>query len=133
MKDVTFLVESVKKLLRRGATTHLLNMLTKVRPQDLAEACKTLDEAERNAAFRILVEGHLPTAAGLVQEIHPTLRADLLRGMEPEAVARVLHGLSDDDVAGIVAERPDDEREALLSVMQREASKEVQDLLEYDE
>jgi len=133
MKDVTFLVESVKKLLRRGATTHLLNMLTKVRPQDLAEAFKTLDESERNAAFRILADGHLPTAAGLVQEIHPTLRADLLRGMEPEAVARVLHGLSDDDIAGIVAERPDEERERLLSLMQREASKEVQDLLEYDE
>jgi len=48
-------------------------------------------------------------------------------------VARVLHGLSDDDIAGIVAERPDEERERLLSLMQRDASKEVQDLLEYDE
>ena len=38
MKDNTFLVESVKKLLRRGATAHLHNMLLKVRPADLAEA-----------------------------------------------------------------------------------------------
>ena len=35
MKDSTIVVESVRKLLRRGATVHLLNMLVKVRPADL--------------------------------------------------------------------------------------------------
>lgn len=48
MKDNTFLVESVKKLLRRGATSHLHNMLLKVRPADLAEAFKSLGDEERS-------------------------------------------------------------------------------------
>jgi Mg/Co/Ni transporter MgtE len=78
MKDTTFLVESVKKLLRRGATTHLHNMLLKVRSADLAEAFKSLDEGERAAAFRLLAEGTVTAAAGLQLEIHATLRADLL-------------------------------------------------------
>ncbi|HUD73237.1 MAG TPA: magnesium transporter [Dongiaceae bacterium] len=131
MKDVTFLSESLKKLLRRGATTHLQNMLAKVRPADLAEAFKTLDEADRNAAFRILVERAVPAAAGLMQEIHPSLRADLLRGLPPEDLARVLQEVPSDDVAGIIADHPQEERERILALMQREASEEVQDLLEY--
>jgi len=133
MKDNTFLVESVKKLLRRGATTHLHNMLLKVRPADLAEAFKALDEGERSTAFRLLAERDVPAAAGLLLEIHPTLRADLLRGMPPEETARLLHSLPPDDVAGIVAECPPEERDQLLALMQREASEEVQDLLEYEE
>ncbi len=131
MKDTTFLVESVKKLLRRGATTHLHNMLLKVRSADLAEAFKSLDEGERAAAFRLLAEGTVTAAAGLLLEIHPTLRADLLRGMAPEDLARVLHGLASDDAAGILAECPPEERDRILSLMQHEASEEVQDLLEY--
>jgi magnesium transporter len=131
MKDTTFLVESVKKLLRRGATTHLHNMLLKVRSADLAEAFKSLDEGERAAAFRLLADGTVTAAAGLLLEIHPTLRADLLRGMAPEDLARVLHGLASDDAAGILAEYPPDERDRILSLMQHEASEEVQDLLEY--
>jgi magnesium transporter len=131
MKDNTFLVDSVKKLLRRGATSHLHNMLLKVRPADLAEAFKALDERERTTAFHLLSERHVPAAAGLLLEMHPALRADLLRGMPPEETARVLHGLPSDDVAGIVAECPPEAREQILSLMQREASEEVQDLLEY--
>jgi magnesium transporter len=131
MKDTTFLVESVKKLLRRGATTHLHNMLLKVRSADLAEAFKSLDEGERAAAFRLLADGTVTAAAGLLLEIHPTLRADLLRGMAPEDLARVLHGLASDDAAGILAEYPPDERDRILSLMQHETSEEVQDLLEY--
>ena len=132
MKDNTFLVESVKKLLRRGATTHLHNMLLKVRPADLAEAFKSLDERERSLAFHLLAERDVPAAAGLLLAIHPALRADLLRGMPPEETARVLHGLPSDDVAGIVAECPLETRDRILSLMQREASEEVQDLLEYE-
>jgi magnesium transporter len=133
MKDVTFLAESVKKLLRRGATTHLHNVLARVRPADLAEAFKALDEGERTAAFRILAEGAVAAASGLLEKIHPALRSDLIRDMPPEELARVLQGVASDDVAGILADRPEEERDRILGLMQREASEEVQDLLEYED
>jgi len=133
MKDGAFLVESVRKLLRRGATSHLLNVLQRVRAADLAEAFKSLDEEERSAAFRLLADGAMPAAASLLGEIHPTLRADLLRDMPPEEVARVLQPLASDDVAEILSVGTEDDRDKILSLMQREASEEVQDLLEYEE
>src|SRR5436190_5360402 len=133
MKDITFLVESVKKLLRRGATVHLLNMLQKVRAADLAESFKALDEEERSAAFRLLAERATPVAAQLLAEIHPSLRADLIRGMGPEEVAKVVQRLAPDDVAEILSVCPEQDRAPILSLMQREPSEEVQDLLEYEE
>ena len=133
MKDNAFLVETVKKLLRRGATAHLLNILQKVRAADLAEAFKALDEEERSAAFRLFAERSTAEAAQLLAEVHPSLRADLLRGLPPEEVARVLQRLASDDVAEILSICPEEDREPILSLMQREASEEVQDLLEYEE
>jgi len=70
MKDSTIVVESVRKLLRRGATVHLLNMLVKVRPADLAEAFKSLDGEEKSAAFRLLAERASPQAAALLGLMH---------------------------------------------------------------
>ena len=133
MKDTTILVESVKKLLRRGATAPLLNMLQKVRAADLAEAFVALSEDERAAAFRLLAEGATGQAAALLGAMHPAHRADLLRELAPEEIARVVQRLEADDVAEILADRPEADRERILSLLHREASEEIQDLLEYDE
>ena len=133
MKDNAFLVESVKKLLRRGATSHLLNILQKVRAADLAEAFNSLDESEQASVFHLLAEKANHQAALLLGELHPSLRTDLLSGREPAEVARVLQNLPSDDVAEILALGPQEERERILSLMQKEASEQVQNLLEYEE
>jgi magnesium transporter len=133
MKDTTIVAESVRKLLRRGATPPLLNMLQKVRAADLAEALKALDEEERSAVFRLLAGGATEQAADVLGAAHPAVRPDLLRGMPAEDVARVLQRLASDDVVEILSVAPDADRERILSLMQAEASEEAQDLLEYEE
>jgi magnesium transporter len=133
MKDSTILVESIKKLLRRGAAVHLLNMLVKIRPADLAEGFKSLDEEEKSSTFRLLAERANPQAAALLGLIHPAHRPDLLRGMSPEDLAPVLQRLPSDEVAEILSGVAGEDRERILSLMQKEASEEVQDLLEYEE
>ncbi|OLD62776.1 MAG: magnesium transporter [Acidobacteria bacterium 13_1_40CM_2_68_5] len=133
MKDSTIVVESVRKLLRRGATVHLLNMLVKVRPADLAEAFKSLDEEEKSAAFRLLAERASPQAAALLGLMHAAHRTDVLRGLSPEELAPVLQRLPSDDVAEILSICPQDDRDRVLSLMQKEASEEILELLEYEE
>jgi magnesium transporter len=133
MKDNTILVESVKKLLRRGATAHLLNMLQKARAADLADALSALDEEDRVAAFRLLADRASPQAAALLGAIHSAHRGELLRGMPPQDLAPVLQRLPSDDVAAILALRPEDDRDALLSLLKKEASEEIQDLLGHEE
>src|SRR3989454_8641580 len=133
MKDSTILVESIKKLLRRSATVHLLNMLGKVRAADLAEAFKSLDEEEKSATFRLLAERATAQAAALLGLIHPAHRPDLLRDMSPEDLAPVLQRLPSDEVAEILAGVPEEGRGRMPSLIQREASEGGQDLPEDDE
>ncbi|MFQ5878120.1 MAG: magnesium transporter [Acidobacteriota bacterium] len=133
MKDSAFLVESIRKLLRRGASAHLLKILQKVRAADLAEAFKSLDAGEQSAIFRLLADRSTLQAARLLGEIHASLRPELLRGLEPQEVARVLQSLASDDAAEILAECADEQRDAVLSLMHREASEEVQGLLVYED
>src|SRR2546422_960431 len=133
MKDSTILVESIKKLLRRSATVHLLNMLGKVRAADLAEAFTSLGEEEQSATFRLLAERATAQAAALLGLIHPAHRPDLLRGMSPEDLAPILQRLPSEEVAEILSGVAGDVRERILSHMHKEASEEIQDLLEYEE
>src|SRR5437867_1331443 len=121
MKDNTILVESIKKLLRRGATVHLLNMLVKVRAADLAEAFKSLDEQEKSGTFRLLAERATGQAAALLGLIHPAHRPDLLSGMGPDDLAHVLQRLPSDEVAEILSGVAEDTRARILSLMQKEA------------
>jgi magnesium transporter len=53
--------------------------------------------------------------------------------MAPSEVARVLQNLPSDDAAEILALGPEEERDTILSMMRKEASEEVQGLLEHEE
>src|SRR5436309_11873920 len=110
MKDNAILVESIKKLLRRGAAVHLLNMIVKVRAADLAEAFKSLDEDEKSGTFRLLAERATSQAAALLGLIHPAHRPDLLRSMSSEDLAPVLQRLPSDEAAEILSEVPEEPR-----------------------
>ena len=50
------ILDSVKRLLRIGATANLLNLLQKQHPADLAQIFKSLLDNERQAVFSVLVE-----------------------------------------------------------------------------
>ena len=54
-RRIDVVLESVKRLLRMGATPNLLNLLVKQHPADLAQIFTELAEKERAAAFSISV------------------------------------------------------------------------------
>ena len=55
-RRIDLILESVRRLLRMGATPNLLNLLQKQHPADLAQIFAELPEKERHAAFNTLVE-----------------------------------------------------------------------------
>ena len=54
-RRIDLVLESVRRLLRMGATPNLVNLLQKQHPADLAEVFSELPERERHAAFNTLV------------------------------------------------------------------------------
>ena len=52
-RRIDLVLESVRRLLRMGATPNLLNLLQKQHPADLAQIFAELPERERHAAFNV--------------------------------------------------------------------------------
>ena len=126
-------LDSVKRLLRIGATANLLNLLQKQHPADLAQIFGALLDTERSAVFALLVERQPKLAMETISEMGPEPGAQLLTGRSAEDVAKLLHELPSDDAAALIDYLPEELSREVLELMRRKESGQVESLLEYGE
>ena len=123
------MLDSIAKLVRRGALSNAINLLSKLRPVDVAGALVQLPQREREATFDALVKHDLIRAAETVSEMETERAVELLQALNRDDVSRLLQELPSDDAALLVAELPEDWQEELLEKMKAEQSSGVQELL----
>ena len=70
-RRIDLVLDSVKRLLRIGATANLLNLLQKQHPADLAQIFSELADKDREAAFSLLAERNGRLAMEAVSELGP--------------------------------------------------------------
>jgi magnesium transporter len=92
-------LESVRRLLRMGATPNLLNLLQKQHPADLAQVFAELADKECHAVFNILVERNGRLAVEALSELGPEKGALLLADRPAEEIARLVQEIPSDDAA----------------------------------
>jgi len=134
MTDSKFdlILESFRKFLRRGAITHLSNMVNKMRPVDVAQVIRHLPTPqERRTVFEVIRD--VKTRAAVLRETEPPVITDLVSDMSPHDIVVILRELASDDVADILGHLPDDKADEILQMMKTEDSEEVEDLLQYPE
>ena len=81
-------LDSVRRLVRIGATANLLNLLQKQHPADLAQVFGELNESERKAAFSVLLERNVRLAMEALAELGAERAAALLADRSAEDIAR---------------------------------------------
>jgi magnesium transporter len=126
-------LDSVRRLLRIGATANLLNLLQKQHPADLAQVLGDLPDHERNAVFSLLVERTPRLAMETVSEMGPEPGAALLTGRSAEEIAKLLQEIPSDDAAALIDYLPEELSREVLELMRRRESGQVESLLEYGE
>jgi magnesium transporter len=127
-------LDSVKRLLRVGATANLVNLLQKQHPADLAQVFSELSDKDRQSAFSVLVERNSRLAMEALSELGPEGGAALLAGRSAEEVGKLLQELPSDDAAAIIDYLPEELSAPVLELMQkRPAGADVGELLEYPE
>jgi magnesium transporter len=126
-------LESVRRLLRMGATPNLLNLLQKQHPADLARIFSELPEKERHAAFHTLVEKNGRLAMEAVSELGPEKGAELLALRSAEDIARLVQEIPSDDAAPLIDRLSEELRLAVLQLIHPKLGGGVSDLLEYPE
>jgi magnesium transporter len=132
-RRIDLVLDSVKRLLRIGATANLLNLLQKQHPADLAQIFATLLDTERHAVFSLLVDRHPRLAMETVSEMGPEPAAQLLAPRSAEDIAKLLQELPSDDAAALIDYLPEELATQVLELMRPKESGQVESLLEYGE
>jgi magnesium transporter len=132
-RRIDLILESVRRLLRMGATPNLLNLLQKQHPADLAQIFAELPERERHATFNVLVEKNGKLAMETLSEVGPEKGAELLALRSAEEIARLLQEIPSDDAAALIDHLPDEMAAVVLELIRPKPGGGVSELLEYEE
>jgi magnesium transporter len=132
-RRIDLVLDSVKRLLRIGATANLLNLLQKQHPADLAQLFSELTDRDREAAFSVLADRNGRLAMEAVSELGPEAGAALLGTRSAEDIARLAQEIPSDDAAALIDYLPEELSAAVLDLMRPKESGVVENLLEYDE
>jgi magnesium transporter len=132
-RRIDLVQDSVKRLLRIGATANLLNLLQKQHPADLAQVFSELPDKDREAAFSLLAERNGRLAMEAISELGPEAGAALLATRSAEEIAKLAQEIPSDDAAALINYLPEELSAAVLDLMRPKESGVVENLLEYDE
>jgi magnesium transporter len=132
-RRIDVVLDSVKRLLRIGASANLLNLLQKQHPADLAQIFSELQDKEREAAFSLLAERNGRLAMEAISELGPETGAALLATRSADEIAKLAQEIPSDDAAALIDYLPEDLSVAVLDLMRPKESGVVENLLEYAE
>jgi magnesium transporter len=125
------LVESIKRLLRRGATTHLVNIVNKTHAADLSVVFRSLSLSQQRELFDMIAD--IEQKGILFSELDEDTFSDFIAEMELEEIVEILEEMPNDDVADLLGRLPEEKSKIILEKMRREESEEVEDLLRYED
>jgi magnesium transporter len=125
------LVESVKRLLRRGATSHLVNIVNKTHAADLSVVFRSLSLSQQRELFDMIAD--IEQKGILFSELDEDTFSDFIAGMELEEIVEILEEMPNDDVADLLGRLPEEKSKTILEKMRKEESEEVEDLLRYED
>jgi magnesium transporter len=125
------LLDTIKRLLRRGASSHLHKIVNRTHAADLAVVFRFLTLPEQEAIFDLMDD--VEHEAMLFSELQEEILIKLIEDMAADKIAGILEQMPKDDVADLLGKLSDERAKALLDLMKREESREVVGLLRYDE
>src|SRR6476659_4261378 len=132
-RRIDLVLDSVKRLLRIGASANLLNLLQKQHPADLAQIFSELPDKDREAASSLLAERNGRLAMEAISELGPEAGAALLATRSADDIAKLAQEIPSDDAAALIDYLPEDLSAAVLDLMRPKESGVVENLLEYEE
>ena len=123
------LVESVKRLLRRDATTRLRKIVKKTHAADLSMVFHSLSIPNQRRLFNLIDD--IEIKGEVFSNIGEDTVPNLIEGLNLDDVVEILDIMPKDDVADLLGRLPLEKSDAILEMMKKEGSEEVEGLLHY--
>ena len=125
------LIDSVKRLLRRGATSHLRKIVNKTHAADLSVVIRSLSISNQRKLFDMITDVEQKGILFSELLLYDDTLLDLIDAMTLDEIVEVLENMQTDDVADLIGRLPEEKSKAILEMMADEGSEEVEDLLRY--
>jgi len=123
------ILDTVRRLNRREATAHLLKLLDKTHPADMAWVFRHLSPAERKDIFNIIAQ--TDQVGEFLSEVDLAIMLDLVDDLTPKFMVAILSEMPSDDVADLLEAIPEDMANEIRRLMEKEDREEVDELLQY--
>lgn len=123
------LVESVKRLLRRDATTRLRKIVKKTHAADLSLVFHSLSIPNQRRLFNLIDD--IEIKGEVFSNVGEDTVPNLIEGLNLDDVVEILDLMPKDDVADLLGRLPVEKSDVILEMMKKEGSEEVEGLLHY--
>ena len=123
------LIDSIKRLLRREATTHLSKIINKTHAADLSALFRSLSFSDQHKLFDMIED--IEQKGILFSELDEDTFLNFIKDIELEDIVKILEQMPADDVADLVGRMPEEMSNEILEKMKKEGSEEVEGLLRY--
>ncbi|MBF0204929.1 MAG: magnesium transporter, partial [Desulfamplus sp.] len=112
------LAESVKRLLRRGATKSLQKIIKKTRAADLSLVFRELSRDNRLKMFNLMSD---PEEKGLLlSELEEPIFLDLIGQLELDEIVEIFENMAADDIAELLGYLDENLADSILEKMKNE-------------
>ena len=129
--EVILLVDTYRKLHRRGAKVNLINIIDKTHPADLALLFRSFTQHERIYFFSLIKS--YEKKAEVLSEADDNIIVEILASLKRDEVIHIFREMDYDDETSILRLLPEEEQQELIKLMKDDESREVEALMEYDE
>lgn len=129
--DRRLLVETIKRLLRRGATSHLRKIVNKTHAADMSGVFHSLSLSHQKNLFNMIED--VEQKGALFSELDEDISLEFIKDMDLDEIVEILERMPTDDAADLVGKMPEEMSGAILEKMTEEGSEEVEVLLRYDD
>jgi magnesium transporter len=124
------LLDTLRRLHRRGAVENITKLIRKTHPADLAWVFRSLPPNEQKDIFEIIARTDL--VSDFLSELDTSIMVELVSGLSPDFMATIVSKMASDDAADLLEALPEDLAKEIRSRMEREEREEVEELLKYD-
>ena len=130
-EKIKLLTASLKRLLRRGATRQLVNIIKKTHMADLSLAFKELSVDNRKKLFGLMDD---PEEIGVFfSTLDETLFLEFIKNIEFTKLVDIFDQMPSDDAASLLNLLDEELSDQILSKMTKEGSANIEQLMSYDE
>ncbi len=122
-------IDSIRRLLRRGANSHLSKIVNKTHAADLSIVFRSLSGSQQQTLFQMV--RNTEQKGMLLSELDEDTAVDIIEKLNIGEIVSIFEKMPNDDVADLLGRLPEEMSHAILDKMKKDESQEVEDLLRY--